>query len=257
MQANMANEGLSHSSGPLAGNISDWQERLGLIVDMIREMSRQSDPQELIRLATAKMETLYSSECYVSLSRRGLQAPTYRVTRASFWEEDINPWKEKHRLPLLSGGLLAELLYGDQPRLINDVRLEPDDPAGPYINGHRSLMAIPVFENNAGLNMRVAMRKAQNAFDPQSLPEWTLITNLFGRATQKMVLSEQVRAAYDELDRELKTVSDIQESLLPRSVPRVENLDIATYYKTSRYAGGDYYDFSLIPTASWAFLSPM
>ncbi len=45
-----------------------------------------------------------------SLSRRGLKAPWVRVTRSTRWTEDLNPWKEPHRLPLLSGGLLAELI---------------------------------------------------------------------------------------------------------------------------------------------------
>src|SRR5438270_422867 len=77
----------------------------------------------------------------MSFSRRGLQAPYYRITRSTRWAENVNPWKETDRLPLLSGGLLAELIYGDEPRLFNDLRVSDDDPAAEYLAEYRSLAA--------------------------------------------------------------------------------------------------------------------
>ena len=45
--------------------------------------------------------------------------------------ETIDPWHQKERLPRFSGGLLADLIYGDEPRLIDDITplFAPDDPA--------------------------------------------------------------------------------------------------------------------------------
>ena len=48
-------------------------------------------------------------------------APQYRITRSSTWAEDVNPWRRSDRLPLLEGGLLGELIYGDEPRIIDDL----------------------------------------------------------------------------------------------------------------------------------------
>ena len=79
----------------------------------------------------------------VSISRRGLQAPWYRITRSTRWAEDINPWKEADRLPLLSGGLLAELIYGGEPQLFDDLHVPTDDPAAEYLAEYRSVVAIP------------------------------------------------------------------------------------------------------------------
>ena len=61
------------------------------------------------------------SDRWLSLSRRGLEFPRYRITRSSTWTEVVNPWKQKDRLPLLEGGLLGDLLYGDEPRIIDDI----------------------------------------------------------------------------------------------------------------------------------------
>jgi len=55
-----------------------------------------------------------------------------------------------------------------------------------------------------------------------------------------------------ELDDELKAVGEIQRSLLPIELPKVHGLDIAASYQTSRRAGGDYYDFFLLPPTSTA-----
>ena len=56
-------------------------------------------------------------------------------------------------------------------------------------------------------------------------------------------LQQKVKEQRDELEHELETVSKLQHNLLPRALPTVRGLDLAVYYATSRYAGGDYYDF--------------
>src|SRR4051812_24624957 len=83
-------------------------QRLALIVETMRELSRQTDPQAMVRAYSARMRRLLPSDRRISLSRRDLPAPRYRVTRYSLWEGDINPWKERDRLPVLEGGLLGE-----------------------------------------------------------------------------------------------------------------------------------------------------
>jgi sigma-B regulation protein RsbU (phosphoserine phosphatase) len=37
-------------------------------------------------------------------------------------------------------------------------------------------------------------------------------------------------------------------------LPRIPNLELATYYRTSRWAGGDYYDFFPLPDGRWGIL---
>src|ERR1700686_3713714 len=92
----------------------DWQLRLAQIVELVQDMSRQTDPQEMVRSYGERMRTILPSDPRISLSRRGLVAPKYRITRSTTWAGNINPWKEKDRLPLLEGGLIARLIYGDE-----------------------------------------------------------------------------------------------------------------------------------------------
>jgi sigma-B regulation protein RsbU (phosphoserine phosphatase) len=231
--------------------VTDTGERLDAIVSMMREMSLQTDPEAMVRAYGFRLRKLLPTDRFLALSRRGLDAPFYRITRSSTWEEPINPWKQRDRLPSLRGGLLGELIYGDIPRIIDRLELDPADPAAPYLEGMGSLMAIPNYDAGVALNMTITLSREPGYFDPAILPEWTWMSNLFGRATNTLVLKEELRTAYEVVDRELKAVADMQRSLLPSVLPIIPRLSLAADYQTSRWAGGDYYDIFPLPDGRW------
>jgi sigma-B regulation protein RsbU (phosphoserine phosphatase) len=212
-------------------------------VVLMREMSLHMDPQEMVRAYARRVREILPNDGIVSVSRRGLDAPWYKVSRASVWKYQPDPWKEAHLLPKYNHGLLGKLLYADKPVILHDLRLEPDDPAIELLDGATSIAAIPQYDGGLGLNMIFVLWKDRVPFDPERFPELVWQTNLFGRAVSNLVLSRQVNEAYDALDREMKVVADIQRSLLPVELPTCAGLDIATHYQASRNAGGDYYDF--------------
>jgi phosphoserine phosphatase RsbU/P len=232
----------------------DWQKRLALITDTMREISRQTDPQVIGRTYASRMRELMPLDGYLSLSRRDLAPPAYRITRSTRWKEEINPWKERDRLPVFTRGLLGELIYGDQPRLINDLCVADDDPAREYFDGMRSLVAVPHFDGGVALNMGVFLRKDPDAFDPEELPEMVWVNNLYGRATHNLVLAQKVEEAYEALDQEMRIVADLQRSLLPCPLPKIPTMALAAHYQTSRRAGGDYFDFFPLPDGQWGIL---
>jgi sigma-B regulation protein RsbU (phosphoserine phosphatase) len=221
--------------------------RLSASAELMRDLSRVSDPQEMYDLFIRRMEELFPVTRRLTISRRGLHYPEYRVTRCTLWKEPVDPWKEPHRLPVYSGGLLAELLYSDQPHIIDNLELDADDPAGDFLAGQQSLLAIPQFELGAAVNAIVLGREDSAAFPRERVPDLVMLSNLFARATQTLVLSKAVREAYESLDFELRTVADIQKALLPTKLPRVPGLDVAVHLKPAARAGGDYYDFFELP----------
>jgi sigma-B regulation protein RsbU (phosphoserine phosphatase) len=239
-----------------AWGASDWPARLAEVAELMREMSTHDDPQEMVRAYGRRVRQIMPSDRWISLSRRGLEYPRYRITRSSLWTDEINPWKNPEKLPVFEGGLLAELIYGDQPRLIDDIAelVGPDEPAAEHLAGLHSLMAIPHYDRGVGLNMVVSLREKPGAWEPEQFPERFWISGLFGRATQNLVLNDQLKQAYDVVDRELRVVADIQRSLLPKTLPQIPGVELATYYRTSQWAGGDYYDFFPLPGGRWGFL---
>ena len=153
-----------------------WQERLDLIVDMMRDMSRHTDPQAMVRSYAEKIQQLLSVHRRLSISRRGLNAPWFRVTRSTSWTQEINPWTEPERLPLLEGGLLGRLIHSDEPVLMNDLEIDADEPAHELLAGHRSLLAIPMYDQGVAMNMIVMLQREPNGFEQEQIPD-PLITS--------------------------------------------------------------------------------
>src|SRR4051812_40158418 len=93
------------------GDCDEWQARMRFIVQTMREMSLQTDPQAMVRSYGTRMRQIMPADRWISLSRRDLEAPRFRITRSSTWTQEVNPWKTKEALPVFEGGLLADLIY--------------------------------------------------------------------------------------------------------------------------------------------------
>ncbi|HSI32527.1 MAG: PP2C family protein-serine/threonine phosphatase [Phycisphaerae bacterium] len=222
-----------------------WQEELAIVDRTMRAISRVSDPEELVQIYWQNIGQLMPIHDFVSVSRRELDRPRYRITRSSRFTEDINPWTQRDRLPLLSGGLLAEIAYANQPVMIEDLpaRLAPDDPAHFYLQGYQTLIANPQYDNGESLNMTALLLEPGHDFDYSLIPTIVWQGGLFGRGTQNLVLRNELSRALASLDRELQSVGQIQKSLLPETLPDIPGFELASHYRTSARAGGDYYDF--------------
>ena len=222
-----------------------WQEELAIIDRTMKAISGITDPEELVGVYWSGIGELIEIGDYVSLSRRGETPPYYLITRSSRFEEDLNPWTQRDRLPRLSGGLLGEIVYANAPVMIDDLpaRLSESDPAYFYLQGFQSLVALPQYDNGEGLNVTCMLLPAGFELDKSIIPILHWQSGLFGRGTTNLVLRNQLADALAALDKELKVVGRIQRDLLPRELPKIDGFEMAADYRTSARAGGDYYDF--------------
>jgi sigma-B regulation protein RsbU (phosphoserine phosphatase) len=223
-------------------------------LEIMREVSLQSDPQRMITLFRRHTATLFGGEGSISLSRRGLEYPKFRITRSTRWPADIDPWKEPERLPVLSGGMLAEFIHHDTAQILEDMEIPADDPVFPHLSGARSLMVLPLFDSGTALNMVVRYSREPFGFRQERLADAILVANLFGKATNHLLTARRLEKAYAELDHEMKRVAALQRSLLPARVPPIPGVDVAVSYKTAARAGGDYYDFFDLSDGRWGVL---
>jgi phosphoserine phosphatase RsbU/P len=228
-----------------------WQERLQGLMTLVRSMSEINDPQEMVRAYGQAMRESFPTDGFVAISRRGLGRPYVRITRSHLWDINHDPWKNQAKLPLLDRGILSKLIYDEEAVIIDDLHVEADDPAYEHLAGFRTLSAIPQFDGGASLNMIISLNREPGTFDLESFPERVWMSNLFGRATQNLVLAQELKKAGEAIDRELRVVGEIQRSLLPTPLPVIAGLELAAHYQTSRRAGGDYYDFFPIDDGRW------
>jgi sigma-B regulation protein RsbU (phosphoserine phosphatase) len=225
----------------------NWRKDLSYVADMMRDVSRQSDPQKASMMYGERLRKggFFPSDGYISLSRRDLKQPQYRITRSSTWKENIHPWKEKDRLPLLNSGLLGELLYSNEPHVIDDLqkRLSPSDPAYEYMRGMNMLIAAPHYDDGIAQNMGITLIRDPATVPMGVIPSLVLQANLWGRAVRNLVLRQELATAYEALNRELTIVGQIQQTLLPATLPSIPGIQLAAHYRTATRSGGDYYDF--------------
>lgn len=230
-----------------------WKEELAIIDRTMKAISGITDPEELVDVYWQGIGELLPIGDYVALSRRGVQPPHYLITRSSRFTEYFNPWTQRDRLPRLTGGLLGEIAYAEEPVIIDDLppRLAADDPGHFYLQGFSSLVALPQYDGGQGLNITVMLFPPGSVIDHAAIPMLHWQAGLFGRGTQNLVLRNQLSGALARLDRELQTVGEIQRSLLPSQIPDIPGFDVAAFYRTSARAGGDYYDFFPLDGGRW------
>ena len=233
-----------------------WQDELAIVDRTMRAISGVTDPAELVNVYWENIGELVAFEHWLALSRRDVEPPFYLVTRSSRFVVELNPWTQRDQLPKLSGGLLGEIAYADQPVVINDLpaRLSADDPGRFYLDGYESLVALPQYDDGHGINVSIMLFPPGQAVDPTLIPSLHWNGGLFGRGTHNLVLRNRLSAALATLDRELQAVGDIQRSLLPKSLPELPGVDLAASYATSAQAGGDYYDFFPLADGGWGVL---
>lgn len=224
------------------------------LLDTVKAMSDAPDPAEFSRIFAERMGSIFERDRFLYISRRGLEPPKYRVTRFSEWEQDSNPWTELDQFPVYEGGLLGELVFGNEPRLITDLSVEPSDPSFEYLGGMGSLIALPQYERREALNMSIFIKEAPDGYQSNLLGELVWTTNLMGRAVHSLRLGDELEEAYRVIDREMRAVSDVQQSLLPKQLPTIPTLELAASYQTAQHAGGDYYDFLPLPDGKWGIL---
>lgn len=240
----------------MASQRRPWQDELATIDSVMKAISGVTDPEELVSIYWDGVGDFVPSDDYISLSRRGVEPPDYLITRSSRFTEHLNPWEYRDRLPRLRGGLLGEIAYANAPVVIDDLpaRLAADDPGHFYLEGFKSLVALPIYENGQGLNVSVLLLSPGMDLDHSMIPMLHWQAGLFGRGTHNLVLRNQLAAALAALDRELQAVGDIQRSLLPGDLPDIPGIEVAAHYRASARAGGDYYDFFRLSADRWGVL---
>lgn len=231
----------------------DWREQLKVVVELMRGLSRETDPQKAAQYYVARVRKMFPADRWVSVSRRGMPPGEYFITRSSTWTEEIDPWRERQRLPNFKGGLLGELIYSEEPQVIEDIasRLGPDDPAIEYFRDMKSLVTLPMYDEGVALNMLVQMFTDPSKFPLDRYPQLMWQANLWGRGTLNLALRREVSEAMAALEQEMSKVGEMQRALLPTKLPKIDGLELAADYQTSQRAGGDYYDVFDWGTGKW------
>ncbi|MBL1213816.1 MAG: SpoIIE family protein phosphatase [Ignavibacteriae bacterium] len=90
---------------------------------------------------------------------------------------------------------------------------------------------------------RKLLRKAKERMKIQDAEHRAETAELQAKATEAQ--SKLIQAENERKTKELEEARELQLSMLPKELPKINNLDIAVFMKTATEVGGDYYDISL------------
>src|ERR671916_3035061 len=86
------------------------------------------------------------------------------------------------------------------------------------------------------------LERVANLPSAGAIPHHSSVNEAFVRNLTWRIRAAEVQER-ERIEQELQVARQIQQELLPETIPKVEDWQIATYYGPAREVGGDFYDF--------------
>ena len=140
----------------------------------------------------------------------------------------ITGWVLKHRQPLLIENLASDKRFLTSEQEKKDIR---------------TLLSVPIqFQGQLIGLLTVTNKKDQPSFSQDDLRLLSIIAAQSGQIIRNSQLQQDVLEK-QRLAMELATARQIQQNLLPSTIPDIPGLEIACYFNPAEEVGGDYFDF--------------
>lgn len=222
--------------------------RIPVLMELVNSMSTCMEPLDLIEKFVGTMRRAYGVRCYLQLSTRGLGLGQYRIHRLlapnarelSDWPLGWRPGDD----PVHRTGILSLLVAAGSPGVYHNLDLRNDPVLGENLAAYHSAAAVPLFENDLGINWVVLFDSQADAFDEDDLEDLILRANLVGALVNNLDTARKLIGASLHIQAEIDQIARIQQALLPDRIPEVPGLKIAASYQTFDRAGGDIYDIA-------------
>src|SRR5687768_8136354 len=164
---------------------TDWRRRLQLVTDAARDLSRRDTAADILNACQTRRRDWLPVDGILTVSRRGLEPPGFRITVGDPWLTLMRSSSAAAEGPIREGGILGELVHAGHATTIQELAIDPRDPAFDHLRDMGSLAAVPHFDDGQTAEMVIYLRRAPHAFPPEHLPELVLLVNLFGRALRE------------------------------------------------------------------------
>ncbi|MCD4813584.1 SpoIIE family protein phosphatase [bacterium] len=105
-----------------------------------------------------------------------------------------------------------------------------------------AFLIAPIRKLTDGM-LAVSQGKLDHRIMIQSNDEFGQIANVFNEMTQKFNAAQHNLLEQERLQQEMQVAQEIQHTLLPRELPKIEGYEVASYYRSAKEVGGDYFDF--------------
>src|SRR5579863_8362479 len=146
----------------------------------------------------------------------------------------------KHEIPL-GRGVVGYAAQHKEAVLVPDVNKDPR-----YVKANpetRSELAVPLVYKDKVIGVLDLEHTRRGFFTDDHKRTVTTLAAQVAIAIENAQLYEQIARQEKRLERDLAMARELQSRLLPPSLPKLTNLDIAAKFVPARAIGGDLYDF--------------
>jgi phosphoserine phosphatase RsbU/P len=146
----------------------------------------------------------------------------------------------KHTVPV-GQGLVGYAAEKREAVLVRDVKKDPR-----YIETNpetRSELAVPLIYKDKVIGVLDLEHTRRGFFTEDHQRTMTTLAAQIAIAMENARLYEEITRQERRLERDLAMARELQFRLLPQSLPRLANLEVAARFSPARAIGGDLYDF--------------
>lgn len=220
-------------------------DKLRLLLDITKMISRSLDLQEVINLVMDTLGTLLPYDAagiFIIQSQKESteeavqQSAVYRAEAVRGYDID-----DLVELRLKMGeGIIGYVATTGEPVISPDVHNDPR-----YVNARRetrSEMVAPIISNDEVIGVFDLESDQVNTYTPDDLQVLMLLASQVAIIIEKVMLHEQL-VEKKRLEGQLEVARQVQLELLPPSDPNLEGFDISAYNFPTEEVSGDYYDW--------------
>lgn len=219
--------------------LRDYARRLKFLHEVHQALAGSIELDGLLRLILDGVFTHLSPEGAAILLRQGEDG---EVRVAASRAADDGPGE-----PMVSRTLIDEVMGKQQAAIAIDAQSDSRfaEAASIVATGARSLVAAPLVDADGCMGMIVAhSRLKARTFREEDME---LLASLAGAAALRVrnVALAEAAVERERLEAELKLARRLQESILPKEIPRVTGYELFGGNVPSRVVSGDYYQVAL------------
>jgi sigma-B regulation protein RsbU (phosphoserine phosphatase) len=144
----------------------------------------------------------------------------------------------------LDDHLSGWMLKNRKPLMINDLSQDPNFRGYQPVNQDiRSILSVPLMCKGKLIGVVNLFNKKEGVeFTPDDQRLFSIIASQSAQVIENARLYEKEKEL-QRVEHELQLARDIQEGLIPKTLPETKELDIASYFNPAAQVGGDYFDY--------------
>jgi sigma-B regulation protein RsbU (phosphoserine phosphatase) len=221
-------------------------DKLRLLLDITKKISRSLDLQEVINLVMDTLGTLLPYDAagiYVIQGHKEKEAGEGAASSAVFRAEAVRGYDIDDLVELrlkMGEGIIGYVATRGEPVISPDVQKDTR-----YVNARgetRSEMVAPIISNDEVIGVFDLESDYVNAYTPDDLQVLMLLASQVAIIIEKVMLHEQL-VEKKRLEGQLEVARQVQLELLPPADPNIEGFDISAYNFPTEEVSGDYYDW--------------